>query len=515
MFPAIPWLSSIILLPFIATIVLFSIQGSKEQVAKNARFVALWASCVTFLMSLHLMLKFDATKEGLQFSESFQWLFVQMNYGLGLDGISLPFVVLSTFLTILAILISWDAITENVREYMAFFLVLESLIVGMFCATDLLLFYIFFEALLIPMFFIIGIWGGERRIYATLKFFLYTFLGSVFLLLAILYIFFQTNTFDIEQLSTYHFSYQDQLWLWLAFFVAFAVKVPMWPLHTWLPDAHVEAPTAGSVLLAGILLKAGGYGFLRFSLPFFPMASQFFAPLVLTLSVIAILYASCIALVQKDIKKLIAYSSVAHMGFVTLGLFAMTPTAVTGSLFQMISHGIISGGLFLCIGMIYERFHTRDMALLGGLVQKMPGYAFSLMIFILGSVGLPGTIGFVGEFLVILGTFQVEPFYAAIASLGMVLGAFYSLWFYRKVIFGAESSFSLSALRDLKYREISILAIPIILVIYLGLYPKPLLEMIEPSVLKVLKVMKEKTISQEKQEQWSCSLDLSNDKRRH
>jgi NADH-quinone oxidoreductase subunit M len=489
MFQNVPWLSLLILLPLLGALVLLSMRGSVRQVSFNARRVALWTTGVTFLVSLYILSNFDGADVGYQFVEQVRWLsWIRVTYALGVDGISLPFILLTTFLTISAILISWESIQENVREYMACFLFLESMIIGMFCATDVLLFYIFFEAILIPMFLIIGIWGGERRVYSTFKFFFYTLTGSVFLLVAILYMYGETGTFEMLQLFAYHFSPETQHILWLAFFASFAVKLPLWPFHTWLPDAHVEAPTAGSVMLAGVLLKAGGYGFIRLSIPLFPDASVFFAPLMLTLSVIAIIYASCVALVQKDIKKLIAYSSVAHMGFVTLGLFSFTIDGVTGAMFQMISHGLISGGLFLCIGMIYERVHTRDMALLGGLVQRMPQYAFCVMILILGSIGLPGTSGFIGEFMSLIGIFQVNPVCGLLASTGIVLGATYGLWFYRKAILGQPSTLSPTALYDLKPREILILAPIIGLVIFGGIYPKPFLNMITPSVKECVSI---------------------------
>lgn len=483
----VPWLSLMIFLPLLGVAILFSIRGSHEVVAQNARWVALWSSGMTFLISLYILFHFDPQNLAFQFMENLPWLAsLSINYTMGVDGISLPFVLLSTFLTPLAILISWDAIKERVTEFMAAFLLLESFMLGMFCALDFFLFYIFFEGVLIPMFLIIGIWGGERRIYSAFKFFLYTFLGSVLMLVAMLYMYFEIGSSNIPMAMKHLFSIQAQPWLWLAFFASFAVKVPMWPVHTWLPDAHVEAPTAGSVILAGVLLKMGGYGFLRFSIPMFPDATLTFTPLVFGLSLVAIVYTSLVALVQHDIKKLIAYSSVAHMGFVTLGLFALTPQSVGGAVFQMISHGLISGALFLCIGMIYERLHTRDMANLGGLVKPMPKYAFFLMVFVLGSVGLPGSSGFIGEFLVLLGTFFISPWLALTAASGMVLGAAYGLWFYRQIVFGTLNEKIPATLKDLNSREIIILTPLIIGVIGFGVYPAPIVSLMTPAIERLL-----------------------------
>ncbi len=495
MFPDVPWLSLLIFLPSLGALVLFSIRGSADHVASNARWVALWASFITFCVTVYITISFDPTLSNFQFVEQADWLSViRVQYLLGIDGISLPFIFLTTFLTMNSILISWDSIQENVREYMALFLLLESFLIGMFCATDLMLFYIFFEAILIPLFLIIGIWGGRRRIYATFKFFFYTLTGSVFLLVAIIYIYHQVGTLEILQIASYHFSLIQQKWLWGAFFIAFAVKLPLWPFHTWLPDAHVEAPSAGSVILASILLKAGGYGFLRFVLPFFPSASVFFMPLIGLLGVISILYASCLAFVQRDIKKLIAYSSIAHMGFVVLGLFTFTLQGLQGAIFQMISHGLISGGLFLCVGIIYERFHTRDIALLGGIVQKMPLFSIALMILVLGTIGMPGTMGFVGELLVILGTFQVAPIYAGLTVLGIILSALYGFRFYRKVIFGS-SSHDFSGLHDLNSREFWILTPLVLCVIMAGLLPNPFLQITQPAIKNILATIEKKSLS--------------------
>jgi len=401
---------------------------------------------------------------------------------MGVDGISVFFVLLSTFLTPICILASWESVQTRVREYMIAFLVLETLMVGMFCALDILVFYFFFEGVLIPMFLIIGIWGGPRRVYAAFKFFLYTLAGSVLMLIAVLTMYFQTGTTDIPELMQAGFPAQLQTWLWLAFFASFAVKVPMWPVHTWLPDAHVEAPTAGSVILAGVLLKMGGYGFLRFSIPMFPDASEYFAPLVYTLSIVAIIYTSLVALAQEDMKKLIAYSSVAHMGFVTIGAFTLTTQGVEGSIFQMLSHGIVSAALFLIVGVVYDRIHSREITAYGGLVTRMPRYALVFMIFMLASVGLPGTSGFVGEFLVLMGAFKVSTWLATLAATGVILGAVYMLYLYRRVIFGTLDKESLKAILDLSPREIAVFAPLVILVFWMGIYPASFLDLMSASV---------------------------------
>ena len=392
----------------------------------------------------------------------------------------------------MCILASYESIKFSVKEYLISFLALETFMIGVFCSLDLVLFYLFFEGGLIPMFLIIGIWGGERRVYSTFKFFLYTLAGSVFMLLAIIYIFISTGTTDVETLLVYNFTTNEQLILWIAFFTSFMVKIPMWPFHTWLPDAHVEAPTAGSVILAGVLLKMAGYGFIRFSIGFFPDASEFFAPFIFSLSVIAIIVTSLIALVQEDMKKLIAYSSVAHMGFVTLGIFTFTVQGIEGGIIQMISHGIVSAALFLCVGVVYDRLHTREIARYGGLVSKMPFYSFSFMIFILASLGLPGTSGFVGEFLVLLSIFTVNTYFAIFATTGVVLAATYSLWLYRRIIFGALIKDDLSEMFDLTRREIIIFLPLIILTIFIGLYPKPIINIIEPSTEKIVNQIKMK-----------------------
>ena len=478
-----PILSVVTFLPLVGAALIFAIRGDDVISVRNARYVALWSTVGTFLLSLMIWAGFDTTTADFQFVERADWLGGAITYHMGVDGISMLFVILTTFLMPFCILASWKVIKDRVKEYMIAFLVLETLMIGVFCALDLVLFYLFFEGSLIPMFLIIGIWGGGRRVYASFKFFLYTLLGSVLMLLAIMAMYWQTGTTDIAAiLANPDFSTTMQYWLWLAFFASFAVKMPMWPVHTWLPDAHVEAPTAGSVILAAILLKMGGYGFLRFSLPMFPEASDFFAPLVFALSVIAIVYTSLVALMQEDIKKLIAYSSVAHMGFVTMGIFTGTMQGIQGGIFQMLSHGIVSGALFLCVGVIYDRMHTREIAAYGGLVHRMPLYAFAFMVFTLANVGLPGTSGFVGEFLTLLAAFQINTWVALLAATGMVLSAAYALWLYRRVIYGVLERDTLKTIKDLEMREVAILAPLVILTILFGVYPMPILDVTAVSV---------------------------------
>ncbi|MBU2581069.1 MAG: NADH-quinone oxidoreductase subunit M [Alphaproteobacteria bacterium] len=455
---------------------------------RNARHTALYTTIFTFAISLLIWINFDTRTPDFQFVEDVAWI-GPFRYKMGVDGISMLFVILTTFLMPLCILASWESVTKRVKEYMIAFLVLETLMIGVFCALDLMLFYLFFEAGLIPMFLIIGVWGGNRRVYASFKFFLYTLLGSVLMLLAMFAMATTAGTTDIPtliQVGSTKFSPDMQWWLWLAFFASFAVKMPMWPVHTWLPDAHVEAPTAGSVILAGILLKMGGYGFLRFSLPMFPAASMDLAPFVFTLSVIAIVYTSLVALAQQDIKKLIAYSSVAHMGFVTMGIFTFQQQGIDGAIFQMLSHGIVSAALFLCVGIVYDRMHTREIAAYGGLADRMPVYAAVFMVFTMANVGLPGTSGFVGEFLTLLSAFKANTWVAFFATTGVILSAAYALYLYRRVVFGALEKPSLKAIADMNSREIAIMAPLVILTILLGFYPALLLDVMAVSVKQLV-----------------------------
>jgi len=482
----LPILSILILLPIVGIFFMTLIRNNNDQSSNNLKHTALWISFLNFLISLYLLFAFNQQDAGFQFEERYFWIENGISYHLGVDGISILFIVLTAMLVPICILASYDSIKFSVKEYLIAFLALETFMIGVFCSLDLVLFYLFFEGGLIPMFLIIGIWGGERRVYSTFKFFLYTLAGSVFMLLAIIYIFITAGTTDVSYLLDYNFTRNEQIVLWLAFFASFMVKIPMWPFHTWLPDAHVEAPTAGSVILAGVLLKMAGYGFIRFSIGFFPEASELFAPLIFTLSIVAIIVTSLIALVQEDMKKLIAYSSVAHMGFVTLGIFTFTVQGIEGSIIQMISHGIVSAALFLCVGVVYDRLHTREISRYGGLVSKMPMYAFTFMIFILASLGLPGTSGFVGEFLVLLSIFSINTYFAVFATTGVVLAATYSLWLYRRMIFGALIKDDLSEMLDLTRREIIIFVPLITLTIFIGIYPKPVIDIIEPSAKKIV-----------------------------
>jgi len=478
-----PILTVITFLPLVGVAFILVQRGDEATVARVSRWAALWTSLATFLLSLLVWINFDPTSAKFQFVEKHAWIQgFDINYFMGVDGISVFFVLLSTLLTPLCILASWEAVEKRVREYMVAFLALETLMIGTFCALDLVLFYVFFECVLIPMFLIIGVWGGPRRVYSAFKFFLYTLLGSVLMLLAILVVYREVGNADIPAAMAHVFPKTMQTWLWLAFFASFAVKVPMWPVHTWLPDAHVEAPTAGSVILAGVLLKMGGYGLVRFSVPMFPEASEYFTPLVFAMSIVAVIYTSLVALVQEYMKKLIAYSSVAHMGFVTMGIFAGTRQGVEGAMFQMISHGVVSGALFLCVGVVYDRLHTREIARYGGLVHRMPAYAVVFMVFTMASVGLPGTSGFVGEFLVLVGTYQTSTWAAALASTGVILGAAYMLFLYRRVVFGKLTKDDLKTMLDLDWREKVIFAPLVIATIWLGIQPKPVLDMIGPSV---------------------------------
>ena len=478
-----PILSILTFLPLAGAAFILIMRGEDEVLASGARKMALWTSLITFVLSLFLWFNFDQTTAAFQFEENHEWIpGYNISYHLGLDGISLLFVLLTTLLTPICVLASWESVKTRVKEFMAAFLILETMMIGMFSSLDLVVFYIFFEAVLIPMFLIIGIWGGPNRVYASFKFFLYTLLGSVLMLLAILVMYLDAGTTDIPTLMAFNFSPDLQKWLWLAFFASFAVKVPMWPVHTWLPDAHVEAPTAGSVILAGVLLKFGGYGFLRFSLPMFPDATVYFTPLVFSLSVVAVIYTSLVALVQHDMKKLIAYSSIAHMGFVTAGVFTLNVQGIEGAIYQMLSHGIVSAALFLVVGVIYDRIHSREISDYGGVVHKMPAYGLVFMVFMMASIGLPGTGGFVGEFLVLVGIFKVNTWVAALAALGVILGAAYMLYLYRRVIFGALEKESLSKLKDLNKREVAVFAPLLILTLWMGIYPVSFLDFMHVSV---------------------------------
>jgi NADH-quinone oxidoreductase subunit M len=482
-----PYLSLITVIPLFGAVLILLINGEATQVARNARWVALWSSLAALALSLVVWFDFDRGSADFQFVERLEWMAdFGIVYQMGVDGISLPFVLLSTVLTPICVLASWDAIQSRVKEYMISFLVLETMMVGTFCALDFVAFYVFFEGVLIPMFLIIGIWGGPRRVYSAFKFFLYTLTGSVLMLVAILAMYVNAGTTDIVALLNHPFPPELQIWLWLAFFASFAVKMPMWPVHTWLPDAHVEAPTAGSVILAGVLLKMGGYGFLRFSLPMLPYASEVFTPLVFTLSVVAVIYTSLVALAQEDMKKLIAYSSVAHMGFVTAGLFTATEQGLSGGMFQMLSHGIVSAALFLCVGVVYDRMHSREIATYGGLVHRMPVYAAVFMLFTMASVGLPGTSGFVGEFLVMVGAFQASTWLAALITTGIILGAGYMLWLYRRVIFGPMVKEELKGLLDLSPREVAVFAPLVLLVLWMGIYPSSFTEVYDASIANLL-----------------------------
>ena len=483
-----PILTLITFLPLVGALFVLAIRGDAEIVARNARWTALWTSAITFLLSLYLWVGFDRTTADFQFVERAAWIpLLNITYHMGIDGISMLFVLLTTLLTPICILASWETIKDRVKEYMIAFLIMETMMVGMFSALDLVLFYVFFEGVLIPMFLIIGVWGGARRVYASFKLFLYTLLGSVLMLLAMLAMYFDAGTTDMVALMDHRFAPGLQTWLWLAFLASFAVKLPMWPVHTWLPDAHVEAPTAGSVILAGVLLKFGGYGFLRFSLPMFPVASAEFVPLIFTLSVVAVIYTSLVALAQEDMKKLIAYSSVAHMGFVTIGTFSFNIQGLEGAIYLMLSHGVVSAALFLIVGVVYDRIHSRDIAAYGGLVHRMPAYALVFMLFMLASVGLPGTGGFIGEFLVLVGIFQVSQWVAALAATGVILGAAYMLYLYRRVVFGKLVKDSLAKVTDMNAREWAVFGPLVVLTLWMGIYPAPFLDVIHVSVENLVK----------------------------
>ena len=477
-----PVLTVTTFLPLVGAAFIALVRGDDATAKRNVRVISLVTTVATFLVSLLIWANFDASNPGFQMEEKSAWLGSLFTYHLGVDGISAPFVLLTTFLMPFCILASWESVQVRVKEYMVAFLILETLMIGVFAALDLMLFYVFFEAGLIPMFIIIGVWGGPRRVYASFKFFLYTLLGSVLMLIAMLAMYHEAGTGDLPALLQHNFPVKLQMWAWVAFFASFAVKMPMWPVHTWLPDAHVEAPTAGSVILAGILLKMGGYGFLRFSLPMFPVASEYFAPFVFTLSVVAIIYTSLVALAQEDIKKLIAYSSVAHMGYVTMGLFTLNAAGVQGAVFQMVSHGFVSAALFLCVGVIYDRMHTREIAAYGGLVNRMPWYAVAFLLFTMANIGLPGTSGFIGEFLTLLGAYRANTWVALFAATGVILSAAYALYLLARVMNGKLEKPSLQGILDLDWRERIILAPLVLVTVFYGVYPTPVLHASEASV---------------------------------
>ena len=481
----IPILTLTTFLPLIGVFFLMFIKGEESFVNKTSGYVALLTSGIVFLSSIFILANFNYSNPDFQFVEQKDWIFNFVNYKVGVDGISLSFILLTTFITPICILATINSVKIRLREFLIALLLMETMMIGVFCSLDLFIFYLFFEAGLIPMFLIIGIWGGERRVYSAFKFFLYTLFGSVFMLISIIFIYFDAGTLDVEKLLNIQINKDYQKYLWLGFFASFAVKTPMWPVHTWLPDAHVEAPASGSVILAAILLKMAGYGFIRFSLGLFPDASIHFGPLVFTLSIIAIIYTSLVALVQKDMKKLIAYSSVAHMGFVTIGIFVFNQEGIEGSIFQMISHGIISSALFLCVGVIYDRMHTRQISEYGGVVNVMPKYAIMFMVFTLGSLGLPGTSGFIGEILVLIGSFKYNYWIAFFAASGVILSACYSLWLYRRVVFGKILNSKIQNLVDLTKNEYLILTPLLIMTIVLGFYPALVLDLISPSVEKI------------------------------
>ena len=489
-----PILSLMIFIPVFGAIIISLIGGDEKTVFNNSRIVALWTSLVVLLLSILAWITIPSDGN-FYFVEEIDFISsIGLSYRLGIDGISLVFILLSTFLIPLCILISWKSITYRVREYMILFLILETLMIGTFCALDLILFYIFFESLLIPMFLIIGIWGGPRRVYAAFKFFLYTLVGSVLFLIAIIVMANVVGTFDIRTLLYSKIPETIQLWLWPAFFASFAIKTPMWPFHTWLPDAHVEAPTAGSVILAGVLLKVGGYGFIRFSIPMLPYASEYYSLLVYVLSVIAIIYASLVALMQSDMKKLIAYASVAHMGFVTIGLFTFKQEGIDGAMTQMLSHGIVSAALFICVGVLYDRKHSRLISDYGGLVERMPKYALVFMIFLLASIGLPGTSGFIGEFLILISAYQVNVFLALGAGLGIILGACYMLWLYKRVIFGSLNKNKAGDILDIDLIEMLVFLPLIILVFWIGIYPESFISEFREPISNIINSLNDRIV---------------------
>ena len=482
-----PILSTLTFLPLVGSIFILLIKGSSEKTINNTKYVAIFTSFANFFLSIFLWFSFDLTTADFQFVENKQWMRGYFNFKLGIDGISILFILLTTFITPICILSVINSVKVRVKEFLVAILVMETLMIGVFCSLDLVVFYLFFEGGLIPMFLIIGIWGGPRRVYSAFKFFLFTLLGSVLLLIAVISIYWITGTTDIIQLLEFKIPKEYQYLLWLAFFSSFAVKLPMWPVHTWLPDAHVEAPTAGSVILAAILLKMAGYGFIRFSIGIFPLASDFFTPLIFLLSVIAIVYTSLVALMQEDMKKLIAYSSVAHMGFVTVGIFTFTKQGLEGSIIQMISHGLISAALFLCVGVLYDRFHSRMISSYGGLVNIIPNYAVVFMIFTLAALGLPGTSGFVGEILILIGAFQKNILVAVLSSLGVIFAAAYMLWLYKRIFFGKIYNNELKKIYDLNKTEIFILSSLAFLTLFFGFYPEPLFRTIDVSVTELIK----------------------------
>ena len=489
-----PILSIIIFLPLVGVLFILFNSGDEIKVKKTSFRVSLLTSLLVFIMSLFLWLQFDNTTKDFQFVENKKWIVDFINYRVGVDGISILFVVLTAFITPICIVATYNSVTNRTKDFFIALLVMETMMLGVFCSLDLFIFYLFFEAGLIPMFLIVGIWGGIRRVYAAFKFFLYTLFGSVFMLVAIIFIYLETGTTDIQTILSFNIDQKYQYWLWLGFFASFAVKTPMWPVHTWLPDAHVEAPTSGSVILAAILLKMAGYGFIRFSLGFFPIASAYFAPLIFALSIVAVIYTSLVALMQKDMKKLIAYSSVAHMGFVTIGIFAFNSQGIEGSIFQMISHGIVSAALFLCVGVVYDRMHTREISEYGGVVNTMPRYSVIFLVFILAGLGLPGTSGFVGEFLVLIGAFKANYLVAFFAATGVVLSACYSLWLYRRVIFGAVANDNVKLLKEINKTELATLLPLVFLTILLGVFPNIILDTISVSVENVISVYNEKLL---------------------
>ena len=481
-----PILSAIIFIPVIGALFILITNGNQKNVEKNSKYVAIFSSLVNFLLALFLWFSFDNTISDFQFVEKKNWIKGFINFQLGVDGISILFILLTTFIAPVCIFSGIHSIKFKIKEFLIAILAMETLMLGVFCSLDLVIFYLFFEGGLIPMFLIIGIWGGPKRVYSAFKFFLFTLVGSVLMLVAIISIYWITGTTDVIKLLDLRIEEEFQYLLWLAFFSSFAVKLPMWPFHTWLPDAHVEAPTTGSVILAAILLKMAGYGFMRFSITLFPIASEYFTPLIFTLSIIAIIYTSLVALMQDDMKKLIAYSSVAHMGFVTIGIFSLTKQGLEGSIIQMISHGLVSAALFLCVGVLYDRYHSRMISSYGGIVNIMPKYAFVFMIFSLAALGLPGTSGFVGEFLVLVGIFQKNILIAVLASLGVILAAAYMLWLYRRVVFGRLVNSEIKKMPDLNKTELYILGSMASLILFFGVYPEPLLDTINVSVTNLI-----------------------------